>query len=222
MSGIAGVARAGKTELVNKMLDKMSHRGRDWRETLESQGTTFGVVGSKTQTHDRAELQSSDLVRDRAGQGHFAQAQVRPGGFVLTRGRLGVRPLYYGWTSDGAFCFASEMKGLRVAARDIHELPLGWSFDGKRMTRLTRIAVQKPEEGAPESFAVELRSRLEKAVQKRIGDGNVGAWLSGGLDSSAMAALARPHVDKLHTFAAGLPGAPDLEFARLVAEFIHS
>ncbi|MBN2119215.1 MAG: hypothetical protein JW730_21775 [Anaerolineales bacterium] len=222
MSGIAGVARAGQTELVDQMLDKMSHRGRDWRETRESQGTTFGVVGSKIQKHDRAELKSSDLVRDRAGKGHFAQAQVRPGGFVLTRGRLGVRPLYYGWTRDGAFCFASEMKGLLAAARDIHELPLGWSFDGKQMNKLTEIVVQVPEAGEPESFAVELRSRLEKAVQNRIGDGNVGAWLSGGLDSSVMAALARPHVDRLHTFAAGLPGAPDLEFARAVAEFIHS
>jgi len=37
-----------------------------------------------------------------------------------------------------------------------------------------------------------------------------------------MAALARPHVAKLHTFAAGLPGAPDLEYARVVAQFIRS
>jgi asparagine synthase (glutamine-hydrolysing) len=222
MSGIAGIARPGQIELVNQMLDKMLHRGRDWRETLESQGTTFGITGSKIQKSDWAELESSNLIRDRAGQGHFAQAQVRPGGFVLSRGAVGVRPLYYGWTSDGAFCFASEMKGLLVATRDIHELPNGRSFDGTQMKKLTEIAVQTPEEGAPESFAVELRSRLEKAVEKRIGDGDVGAWLSGGLDSSAMAALARPHVEKLHTFAAGLPGAPDLEYARAVAEFIDS
>ncbi|HLO29863.1 MAG TPA: asparagine synthase-related protein [Anaerolineales bacterium] len=222
MSGIAGVARAGQTGLVNQMLDKMLHRGRDWRETLESQGTTFGVIGSKAQNSDRAELRSRNLVRDRVSQAHFAQAQVCPGTFILTRDALGVRPLYYGWTSEGTFCFASEMKGLLVATRDIHEMPHGQSFDGKQANKHTEIIVQLPGEGAPESFAVELRSRLEKAVQKRVGDGNVGVWLSGGLDSSTMAALARPNVDRLHTFAAGMPGAPDLQFAQIVAEFIDS
>lgn len=222
MSGIAGVARPGQIELVDQMLEKMSHRGRDWRDLLESQGTTFGVTGSRVQRADREELRSSHLVRDRAGLGHFAQARVRPNGFVLKRGALGVRPLYYGWTRDGTFCFASEVKGLLVATRDIHELPNGWSFDGQQLNQYTELAVQMPVTGTPRSFAVELRSRLENAVQRRIGDGEVGAWLSGGLDSSAMAALARPHVDRLHTFAAGLPGAPDLEFARVAAEFIHS
>jgi asparagine synthase (glutamine-hydrolysing) len=222
MSGIAGVARAGQTELVDQMLDKMSHRGRDWREVRESQGTTFGVTGSRVQRADRAELKSNGLVLDRAGQGHFAQAQVRPGGFVLKRGALGVRPLYYGRTGEGVFCFASEVKGLLVAVHDIHELPNGHSFDGEQMNRYIEIAVQTPEAGTPKSFAAGLRARLERAVQRRIADGEVGAWLSGGLDSSVMAALARPHVNRLHTFAAGLPGAPDLEFARAVAEFIHA
>ncbi|HSB03257.1 MAG TPA: asparagine synthase-related protein [Anaerolineales bacterium] len=222
MSGIAGIAQAGQTKLVNQMLDKMAHRGRDWREMRERQGTTFGMTGPKIQDADRAELKSSNLVRDRAGQGHFAQAEVLPGGFVLKRGTLGVRPLYYGWTSQDAFCFASEMKGLLAATRDIHELPNGHFFDGEQMNRYKEIVVQRPEEGTPVGFAVELRSRLETAVQRRIGDGNVGAWLSGGLDSSAIAALARPLVNKLHTFAIGLPGAPDLEYARAVAEFIHS
>ena len=71
-------------------------------------------------------------------------------------------------------------------------------------------------------MAAELRRRLAGAVGSRIGNGEVGSWLSGGLDSSALAALARPHVDRLYTFCAGLPGAPDLAFAAEVAAFIHS
>jgi len=59
-------------------------------------------------------------------------------------------------------------------------------------------------------------------VESSIGGGEVGSWLSGGLDSSALAALARPYVDRLHTFAAGLEGAPDLAFAAEVAAFIGS
>ena len=71
-------------------------------------------------------------------------------------------------------------------------------------------------------MAQELRRHLAAAVERHIGNGEVGAWLSGGLDSSAMAALARPHVDRLHTFAAGLAGAPDLAYAAEVAAFIGS
>jgi asparagine synthase (glutamine-hydrolysing) len=48
----------------------------------------------------------------------------------------------------------------------------------------------------------------------------VGVWLSGGVDSSVIAALARPFVDRLYTFSAGIEGASDLEYARQVAEFI--
>jgi asparagine synthase (glutamine-hydrolysing) len=55
-----------------------------------------------------------------------------------------------------------------------------------------------------------------------VSDVPVGILLSGGLDSSAIAALARPHVELLHTFAVGLPGAPDLEFAREAAAFLKA
>jgi asparagine synthase (glutamine-hydrolysing) len=50
----------------------------------------------------------------------------------------------------------------------------------------------------------------------------MGSWLSGGLDSSVLAALARPLVRTLHTFAAGVAGAPDLEHAREVARFLRT
>jgi asparagine synthase (glutamine-hydrolysing) len=71
-------------------------------------------------------------------------------------------------------------------------------------------------------MAKELYHRLATAVEQRLEKGEVGSWLSGGLDSSAMAALARPHLEQLHTFAVGLPGAPDLEFARMVAGSIQA
>lgn len=204
------------------MLDKMAHRGRDWREVREREKTTFGALGLKIQEPDRIDLISNGLVCDRANPGHYAQAHAHEAGFVLKRDTVGVRPLYFGWTPDGTFCFASEVKGLLAATRDIHEMPPGHTFDGKQMNKDAEIIVQIPVEGTPESIATGLRERLETAVAKRIGNGEVGSWLSGGLDSSVMAALARPHVTKLHTFATGLPGAPDLEFARIVAEFIHS
>ncbi|MDO9301206.1 MAG: asparagine synthase-related protein [Anaerolineales bacterium] len=224
MSGIAGIARTGQTELVNQMLDRLSHRGSDWRETYEVDGTTVGALGSKIQEHDLTDLKSKGLAQDRASAGHFAQAQARAGGFEFQRDTLGVRPLYYGWTnaSRGAFCFASEVKGLLAVTRDIHEMPPGYSFDGKQMTKNAEITVQPVLDESAETIARELRKRLEAAVQARIGNGDVGSWLSGGLDSSVMVALARPHVSRLHTFAAGMAGAPDLEFSRIAADFVHA
>lgn len=220
MSGIAGIASVGQTSPVNQMLDKLSHRGKGWCEIHETEGTVLGALGSQNQKADSTEIKSKGLAQDRAGRGHFAQAQARDGGFELRRDRLGVRPLYYGWTTDGAFCFASEVKGLLPVTRDIHEMPPGHSFDGKTLTKKAEIAVQPALKESAETIARELRRRLEASVQARIGSGDVGSWLSGGVDSSIMVALARPHVGKLHTFAAGMEGAPDLEFARIAADFV--
>ena len=84
----------------------------------------------------------------------------------------------------------------------------------------------KPVETWPlpeEEAAHRLRKALEQAVDDYIKDQNeVGSLLSGGLDSSTLAALARRRVKRLHTFACGLEGASDLEYARVVAKHIGS
>ena len=49
MTGIAGVASPKRTELVNRMLDKMDHRGLAWRDILEDRGMNFGAIGLKIQ-----------------------------------------------------------------------------------------------------------------------------------------------------------------------------
>jgi len=75
-------------------------------------------------------------------------------------------------------------------------------------------------DGALDS-AEQLADQLNRAVEKSLPDGvEVGVWLSGGVDSSVIAALARPFVDRLITFSAGIDGAPDLQYARQVAQHI--
>jgi asparagine synthase (glutamine-hydrolysing) len=222
MAGLAGIARPNKSDLIERMLEKMTHRGWAWHDILEEKETTLGLIGIKIQEQALFALKQGGLAQDGFGPGRFAQAQATSRGFVLKRDPIGVAPLYYGWTKEGEFCFASEVKGLLVATREVNELPPGFSFDGQKLEPYYQLTIQNPLNDPPEQIAAELRRRLEASVEKSIGNRNVGAWLSGGLDSSTMAALARRHVDRLHTFAAGLPGAPDLDFARQMADHIRS
>jgi len=222
MSGVAGIARSRQRALVNQMLDKIAHRGSAGRAVIEVRGGTLGVVWTKPQKSTVATLRQEEAVRDDAGDGHFAEASVTNGKLVLVRDQLGVAPLYYGWTEDGALCFASEVKAMLEVTRKVHELPPGYRNDGNCLEPYFHLQKQPPLDEPPEHIAKELRQRLSRSVAKRISGNEVGSWLSGGLDSSTMAALARPHVRTLHTFAAGLSGAPDLEYAHEVADFIKS
>lgn len=74
--------------------------------------------------------------------------------------------------------------------------------------------------GALES-AGKLVGSLDHSVASAMPDyAEVGVWLSSGVDSSVIAALARPYTSKLYTFSAGTEGAPDLEYARQVVRHI--
>jgi asparagine synthase (glutamine-hydrolysing) len=64
---------------------------------------------------------------------------------------------------------------------------------------------------------------LETAVGKRLmSDVPLGAFLSGGLDSSIICAIARRHMDRLHTFSVGFEGSRDLDAARRVARHLDT
>ena len=134
------------------------------------------------------------------------------------RDPLGIKPLYMG-RRGGGWCFASEIKALLGFADDIAEFPPGTTFHTARgFERFYEVPDDLPEDLSADQACSELLATLERAVVKRLmSDGPVGVLLSGGLDSSAIAAIARRHVDQLHTFAVGVEGSPDLEAARHVA-----
>ncbi len=222
MSGIAGVAAGGERTLVEGMLAGLAHRGPAGSQVTETGGATLGLAWTQAQSGALADLDTRQSVCDEAGNGHFAEARVKDGRLVLMRDQLGVAPLYYGHTAEGDLCFASEVKALLTATSEVHEMPPGHRFDGERMTRYFELAEQPPLDEPAERVAAGLRKRLDEAVARPVSGKVVGSWLSGGLDSSTLAALACGHATRVHTFAAGLPGAPDLEHARVVAEYIGS
>lgn len=166
----------------------------------------------------------------------------------LARDRLGEKPLYY-WTQGGRFLFASEIKALLVEVapepviddrfpvletvlepdtlfRGIKSLEPGCHlvFDG-HTTKVQRYwsIPEGPIDGRNANDLVEeLRSLLLDAVRLRLrSDVPIGLFLSGGLDSSLLAAMARP----AKTFTCHLPYGPaydELNYARLMAEAIGS
>ena len=154
--------------------------------------------------------------------GMFALALAGPRGLLLARDPLGIKPLYYGRRGT-SFLAASELKAF-PKMDELHQLPAGhavgafgepWRYSRPFPPRPSLVAAPLPE------ILAEVRRRLETAVAKRLmSDVPVGVYLSGGLDSSIVAALMRPHVVNLHSFAAGMEGAPDLRAAREVARFL--
>jgi asparagine synthase (glutamine-hydrolysing) len=155
--------------------------------------------------------------------GMFAFAIADGGALFLARDPIGIKPLYYGHRA-GALVFGSEQKALAGVVDEITEFPPGVCYHSDTGFRRYHT-LRCPEPGEPDETpaAARLREALEQAVVKRLmSDVPVGAFLSGGLDSSLVAALARRHVEKLHTFSVGVAGSRDLEAARLVARHLDT
>jgi len=156
-------------------------------------------------------------------EGMFAFAVTDGDDLFVARDPIGIKPLYFG-RKNGDLLVASEIKALTGFATDVTALPPGsWFHSRIGMRSYYEVPDLAPVNRAPETHVTLLRAALERAVTKRMmSDVPVGAFLSGGLDSSIIVALARPHVDELHTFSVGIEGSRDLEAARTVARHLDT
>lgn len=154
--------------------------------------------------------------------GPFALALASARGVLLARDPMGIQPLYFGRRGDTWFA-ASELKAF-PPLDTLEMLPAGHAVRlGGKPWRYAPPFPPAPflNDPDPAEMRQEIRRRLGRAVEKRLmGDAPVGVYLSGGLDSSVVAGLMRPHVVTLHSFTAGLAGAPDLTAARQVADWL--
>jgi asparagine synthase (glutamine-hydrolysing) len=152
--------------------------------------------------------------------GPFALAILAGDKLLLARDPMGQAPLYFG-TVKGSLCFASEIKALQEATEDIHIFPPGHLMvDGEIRPGASR-GPERVADSDPGAVADTLRLRMEASIRRRVAKvPRLGVWLSGGLDSSVLAALAAAESGSVSTFSAGTAGASDLAFAREVASFL--
>jgi asparagine synthase (glutamine-hydrolysing) len=182
------------------------------------------------------EERGADFVDDLDGVFAFVMADETTGEVVAARDPIGVVPMFWGWGRDGSVWFASEMKALCGVCPRFEQFPPGHVYAGGKLYRYYDPAWRETDEvptGTP--TAEEIREALDAAVVKRLmSDVPFGVLLSGGLDSSLVSSIVTRHADKrvedkmqspawwprIHSFCIGLEGAPDLENARKVAEFL--
>lgn len=223
MSGIAGVDQPGKEHKVKTMLTKISHRGDAGLEVQKIENATFGIVYPESQKKSLSRLRQKNEASDGGGAGHLALAKAKDSGIILKRDPLGVAPLYYGEDGEGALYFASEVKALIDFCSDVRLVPPGCKLDADQVSSYYELEKKEPLEKEPEIIAKHLRHLIESSIERKTDQAaELGCWLSGGLDSSALASLSSDNGHNLYTFAAGLEGSPDLEFAHIVAQFIDS
>jgi len=222
MAGIAGILKNGKREVVNQMLEIISHRGRDGKEILEYPNITIGIIWSSQFELYKKEQLLKNIITDGPGFGQQAFIEIFGDRVLFYRDELGVTPLYFGKTIDGTICFASEVKALINLTDEIFELLPGHTISNMIDQKYFELKTKKPERDHVYNIASELRNRLERSIKKRINSDRIGSWLSGGLDSSIIAAIAKPFVKTLYSFTAGLKDAQDIIYARQVAGHIGS
>ncbi len=159
------------------------------------------------------------------------------GFFMAARDPVGIKPLY--WARKGErVVFASEMSAFDGEwLPHVESFPPGcwWTPDGG----LERFASAVPEDEehapdertSPERPPAEVleatRETLVASVGRQMmGDVPVGVFLSGGLDSTLIAAVAARWLEergeRLKTFAVGTPGSPDLVAARAAAHYLDT
>ena len=160
-------------------------------------------------------------------EGMFALAFAKDGELTLARDPIGIKPLYYcepDTTTGKTLRFASEMKALTDAGVAIHEVAPGTVYSATGSRTFYEVPNHQPEysdDTDVPALIQDIRDTLTYAVERRLmSDVPLGAFLSGGLDSSIIAAIAKEKMGELHTFSVGVEGSPDLKAARFVSDYL--
>jgi asparagine synthase (glutamine-hydrolysing) len=223
---------------------------RELRARLERAGHRFRTHGDTEVLVHLYEEHGLDFARRLRGMFAVALWDAPRRRLVLARDRFGIKPLYYR-ANGGGIEFASELRALPrgeidldaleaflafnsipaplTIFRDARKLPpghlLAWENGDSRIERFARpspVSASELRDGDEAELIEELRARLRDSVRAHlVSDVPVGVLLSGGIDSSALAALAAGEIaEPVRTFSIGFEerSFDELGDARLVAE----
>ncbi len=186
-----------------------------------------------------------DFLEDISGIFAFALYDEERDAFLIARDPIGVIPLYIGYDDDGTVYVASELKALEGQCQRYEPFPPGhFLWSEKREVKSEKLEVKRYYKRDwfdydavkdNDASSEDIRQALREAVRRQLmSDVPYGVLLSGGLDSSVISAVAerfsemriedgsqtKAYWPRLHSFAVGLKGAPDLAKARMVADHI--
>lgn len=178
------------------------------------------------------------FLEDLNGIFAFALYDIEKDVYLIARDHIGIIPLYQGWDGEGCYYVASELKALEGICPTIQEfLPGQYFYSPDKVPTQWYDRAWTTYEAVKNNVSDidRLRASLESAVKRQLMcDVPYGVLLSGGLDSSIIAAVTAKYAAKrietqdaetawwprLHSFAIGLEGSPDLVAARKAADFI--
>ena len=145
----------------------------------------------------------------------------------VARDPIGVRQLYIGTSNDGSICVCSELKGIPTEISNVCQfMPGSWWENGLFHSYYSYDYSTIPSDTMPhDAQLMHIRKLFEHAVEKRfMFERPFGVFLSGGLDSSLVAALvAKKNAPiPIHSFSIGMKGSTDLAKARIVSDYIGS
>jgi len=144
------------------------------------------------------------------------------------RDRIGVRPLFYGFTKDGNFAVASYARALQDFCGTVNPVPPGWGYYDISSGEVVLFSYTLPKLRTLKDSVeteVKLKETLEKAVEARLMSNRpIGCLLSGGLDSSLITSILCKLIgpDKVRTYSIGMEGSKDLKCAKETADYLKT
>lgn len=220
------------------------------RAELEKKGHSFYSSSDSEaiiHTYEECGLNFLDKLRGMFALALYDKKRER---LILARDPIGKKPLYYHF-GDGVLIFASEIKAILAAGvkkeidedglysylayqhslgektlfKGIKKVPAGNMLileGGKLTIQKYWDITENITQASDDYFIRKLRALLEESTRLRmIADVPIGAFLSGGIDSAAVVALARQHAEgEFHTFSVGFETFSELEYAKIVSQHL--
>ena len=226
---------------------------RELRLRLEARGHTFQSQSDSEVIVHGYEERGRDFLKYLNGMFALALWDVKTKTLLMARDPMGEKPLYYYWRPENPkrLVFASEIKsilksgvepaihdrslcsylalqyvpGIHTMFKNINKVLPGQMlvFENNALSSHTFWDIA-PNRVSTKQPVGELRWLLEESTRLRMrSDVPVGAFLSGGIDSSAVVALARQHnTGTFHTFSVGFDSFSEIPFAEQVSRYLET